>query len=205
MTEQQQAEIRSILQQMVVLSESPGASFILSGVSGGKKQSSGTAGPGRRDGDQPLIDKWAQRFADPDNEPRLPTLILLAKRELAQRTHRSPVPVGENGEREDSWERDSRIIDWYENVPAEEAAIMESAAGTYCPASNIRSVRRRNERDPELGLAQAVGDRGKAMARELRAQDPRRWTVRKIARELNVAASTVQRYLATDEDERLAA
>lgn len=195
MTPEQQAEIRQLLAAMAVLSDAPGTSFILSGVNTGKKASSGTAGPGSRDGDQPLLDKWAPRFADPANDHRLPALILLARHDLERRTGRSPTPVGEQGEREDSWERDARIIDWYEDVDADRAAIMESSCGTYVSASNIRKVRRRNDRDPERGLPQVPREHIQRTARELRARGDD-WSIRKIAREMNVSPSTVQRALA---------
>lgn len=199
MTGDQQHEIRRILAEMSVISEAPGASFILSGVTGTKKK---TVSPTLRDGDEPLLDKWAPRFADPANAHRLPTLILLAQRELTQRKHRSPTPIGEHGEREDSWERDSRIVEWYADVPADEASIIESASGTHCSAANIRKVRRRNDLDAERGLPQAPPEHRQRIARELKSRGLK---IREIAREMNVSEPTVKRALYTERPDDLAA
>jgi hypothetical protein len=195
-------EIRALLARMAVLSDAPGTSYIPGGAHPAYDRSRNLNGPRARDQDQPLFDKWAARFADPRNQQKLPSLILLANRELAIRLRRKPVPVGEHGQLEDSWERDVRIIDWYQGVPAHEAAIMESANGTHVTAQNIRAVRRRNDRDPEEGYEQTPRERRVMVARELRAQG---LSIRKIAREMNVSPGSVQRYLDAPDEERHAA
>jgi hypothetical protein len=185
-------EICALLARMAVLSDAPGTSYIPGGAHPAYDRSRNLDGPRGRDQDEPLLHKWAARFSDPGNTDRLPSLILLANRELAVRLRRKPVPVGENGELEDSWERDQRIVEWYQAVPAHEAAIMESANGTYVSAANIRTVRRRNDRDGELGDPQVPRDQRIRVARELRAQGK---SIRQIARSMNVAVGTVQRAL----------
>lgn len=194
-------EIRALLARMAVLSDAPGTSYIPGGAHPAYDRSRNLDGPRARDQDEPLLQKWAARFADPSNEPRLPSLILLANRELATRIRRKPVPIGEHGELEDSWERDQRIIDWYESIPAHEAAIMESANGTFVTAANIRAVRRRNDRDGEHGDVQVPREQRIRVARELRAQGK---SLRTIAREMNVAEVTVRRALEEDDQAQAA-
>jgi hypothetical protein len=196
LTKSLEQQARDLLARMAVLSDARSVSFIPTGASG-KHDSSGTRGPGHVAPDDDLLGKWSQRFADPVNQSRLATLVLLAKRELEQRTHRKPQQTGIPGDndqersdwRETPWERDNRICDWYEGVPADEAAVMESACGTYCPAANIRSVRRRNDRDVEGGLQQTPREHRRRTARELRAKG---LSLRKIAEEMNVSLATVQ-------------
>lgn len=192
-------EARQLLARMTVLSTARSTSIVANHITSSKPGHvilAGTLAP-----DDDLVGKWAPRFADPDNERFLPALLRLAERDIRQRTRRKPVPIGDRGEREDAWERDTRILEWYEGVPADEAADYESDCGTHVTGANIRAVRRRNDHDPELGRVQVPRSQRRAVARRLRAEG---LSVRQIAREMNVAPRTVQRALDDDEDREAA-
>lgn len=192
-------QIRTVLAHMAIISDAEGVSYIPAG-NHATHTSTGTSGPG---GDnESLFDHWAARFAGQTDPGRLHTLLLLAQRELGQRTHRPPTRLNDHGDREDTLERDQRILDWFEGIPADEASILESASGQYCSAQAIRRTRRRNDRDPEHGRPQAPTEHRVRIASELRA---RGLSVRRIAREMNVAVSTAQAALEQAEQPRHAA
>lgn len=199
-------QARDLLARMSVLSDARSVSYIPTD-SARAHESSGTRGPGHVAPDDDLLTKWAQRFADPGNADRLASLVLLARREVEQRVRRKPqqlsdTKTSDGGEQHETpWERDNRIIDWYEGVPADEAAIIESACGTHCPANNIRKVRCRNDCDAELGRRQTPREQRQRVARELRAANPR-WSLRRIAEEMNVSLATVQTALRPDDEQQ---
>jgi ribosome-binding protein aMBF1 (putative translation factor) len=191
------AKARQAIASMSTLSDARGASFIPSGH-GGKHESSGTTGPGRRDGDRSLMEKWTQWFHDVWDDPeKLLVAVEEAELDYQERVCRKPLPVGEGGAREDSWDRDSRIIEWYEGRTPEYAARKESRLGTSVTPANIRAVRRRNDCDPELGRPQVPREQRQRVARELAARGMKS---REIAREMNVSQSTVMRCLKNDEE-----
>lgn len=176
------ARVRALLGELSLLSDVPAAALGRSSASAESDQ----VGP-RGEGTS-LFDVWAARFGAEEDEGRVRTLVLLAERDLMLRRKRKPsVSVVE----EDTAASEERILDWFEGVPADHAAIMESASGKgACSAAYIRKVRRRNDRDPEEGRPRPVGEQRVALVLRLQAEG---MSIGRIAKELNLAKSSVHR------------
>lgn len=204
-------EVRRLFAEMALVSEAPAARLDGDGSSRGRPQGGAPVGPA-----ESMLDRWAARFAGVLDEDRLRVLLHLARRELLSVRKSKPVMLSRNpdtGEvqrdarsgdplREDSWQRDERIVDWYEGVPAVEAALLESTIGA-CSAANIRRVRAANDRHRETGRPVEPSERRLRRARQL---DAAGYSERRIAREMGVSRGTVRRLLERESvDRRVAA
>lgn len=187
---------RSVLARMSVLSD---AATTALGVSTAhvKPGTKAPKGPSRS-----LFDEWSERLEQERDEGRLRTLLLLAERDLNLRLKRKPLLIDDQGNREDTTESEERILKWFEGVPADEAAIMESASGTNCTTSYIRGLRARNERDPQDGLPVAIRRSRAETAERLKWSMHPPMSIRKIAAEMRVSKSTVERLLKQAQEQR---
>jgi DNA-binding NarL/FixJ family response regulator len=95
-------------------------------------------------------------------------------------------------------------LDWYEGIPADEAADIESEGGWYCSRAAMRKVRRLNDRDPETGEQVEPLESAVKICVKLRNEG---LSQRKIAAHLGISKTTVQRRLemADDQTRRIAA
>lgn len=202
-------EIRQLLAEMSTVSEAPAARL------DGDRTSHSKPMGGRPVGETASIfDRWAQRFASETDDDRLRVLLHLARRDLLSIRKAKPLMLSrdpETGEvqrdkagdplREDTWQRDERIIDWYGGVPAIEAAMLESMIGP-CSAANIRRIRVANECEPDSGCPRVPSEHRRARARQLEAEGR---SERSIAREMGVGRATVRRLLGRLDEGRRAA
>lgn len=198
--EQLEQRIAQVLAELGTVSEAEGTSVV--GYSTGTDAEDDIGGRRPPGPSVSIAERWRDQFAAVPDPGRRRTLLLLARRELALVRRRKPVLVDEHGQPEGLLESEGRLLDWFEGVPAGEAAIYESASGSYCSENDMRRIRERNDRDPELGLPRVPRDSRKAFAHRLKAEGK---SIRRIALEMNVAKSTVQRLLAPDESKGQAA
>lgn len=150
----------------------------------------------------PLHDWYAWHFHRAETDEHRRRLLYLAERDYRahvehtpRRTPSEPVAKGVDPESSDG----SRVVEWYEGIPAEEAAMLEE-----CSVAWVRKVREQRGRKgedgrPKPGFLQADADERRRMVTSRQAKG---WGAKKIADDLGVAKATVQRYMTT---ERIAA
>lgn len=192
--DQLEHRIRQVLAELATVSEAEGASVLAYTSSAGDEDDIGGRRP--RGPALSVAERWHERFGETRDDGRRRTLLLLARRELALIRRRKPTLVDEHGQPEDNLAAEGRILDWFEGVQADEAAIYESASGTFCTGNDIRRIRERNDRDREHGRLMVPREARVAYAQRLRASGT---SIRKIAMEMHVATSTVQRWLKPDD------
>lgn len=192
--DQLEQRIRQVLAELATVSEAEGGSILAySSSAGDENDIGGNRPPGPVES---VADRWGRRFDEVDDDGRRRTLLLLARRELALIRRRKPMLVDEHGQPEGMLEAEGRILDWFEGVQADEAAIYESASGSFCSGNDIRRIRERNDRDKEFGRPMVPREKRVAHAHRLRASG---LSIRKIALEMHVAKSTVQTWLELDD------
>lgn len=195
-----QRAARQVLAEIATVSEAPAANMH-KGRGPGRPQSKEPPGVGERH--PRLFEFWTQRFHDHwERERSLGVQVELARDALARRRGRAPVPVDDDGGREDTLERDARCLEWYDGVHFVRAAALESQMGGYCSPESMRRLRIRNDRDPTDGTVRPPAEFRQAIARRLADEGT---SERRIAEELGVARATVRRLLGRESVERRAA
>lgn len=195
-----QRAARQVLAEIALVSE--GTTAKLDGKTAGGKP--GTKDPpGAWDKEPTLLGFWTQRFHDHwERERSLGVQVELARDALARRRGRAPIPVDEDGGREDTLERDARCLEWYDGVHFVRAAALESQMGGYCSPESMRRLRIRNDRDPTDGTVRPPAEFRQQVALRLQAEG---YSERRIAEELGVPRSTVRRLLGRGSVDRRAA
>lgn len=200
-------QVLHILMRMTVLSDADSCSVVeVTASHNAERQTIGPPGT-VVDTDRILVtlaEFWAARFASVTHEGRLRSLIRIAERDLRARTKSKPSFLDADGNHEDAAERDRRLLDWYQGIPADEAAEIESESGWYCSPSAMRKVRRVNDHDPHTGLPVEPMESAIRACVRLRNDG---LSQRKIASELGIGLGTVNKRLqaADDQTRRLAA
>lgn len=188
--EQLEHRIGQVLAELATVSEAESGSILAYTSSAGDENDvGGNRPPGPSTS---IAERWRTWFEETAEPGRRRTLLLLARRELALIRRRKPILVDEHGQPEGLLESTDRILEWFEGVQADEAAIYESASGSFCSGNDIRRIRERNDRDREHGRPMVPRESRVAVAQQLRAAG---MSIRKIAVEMHVAKSTVQRWL----------
>jgi hypothetical protein len=142
---------RRVLAKMQLLSESPGASIVVTHGLRTKKTSKPPSGvrlndeqrEGAPDKNRSLFDHYRWRFAHAPSYDAQLLLCALAERDYLEAARGNRRPTAE-----DKLERDRRILREYEGVRALEAAVLERVS-----ESHVQKLRRGELRDAKYGLA----------------------------------------------------